>query len=342
VTRTFEDAPAVRTAVPLLVGLVGPSGSGKTFSALRLATGIQRVTGGDIFFIDTEARRALHYADQFRFRHLEFSAPFGPLDYLAAVQHCVRKGGRVIVVDSMSHEHEGPGGVLEAHDAEVERLSGGDPGKAARVGFQAWSKPKAERRRMLNSLLQLNANFVFCFRAKEKLKPVRGKEPEQLGWMPIAGEELVYEMTANLLLLPASNGVPTWQSDFHGERAVMKRPMQFANLFGQQLDEATGQAMAEWAKGAVPEHPLVARFRDCKDAATFEVLKVEARAAWATASPADRSAIKAAIEQAEARLASEQPTHADDQPSGDTPPGGMSREESLALDAQLAEEQQLL
>ena len=61
--RVFDDKPAVRERVPLLLGLVGPSGGGKTYSALRLARGFQKVTGGDIHFIDTEARRVFHYAD---------------------------------------------------------------------------------------------------------------------------------------------------------------------------------------------------------------------------------------------------------------------------------------
>src|ERR1700749_2602141 len=114
--RTFEDHEATRQKVPLLVGLMGPSGSGKTFSALRLATGIQQVSGGDIYFIDTEARRALPSADQFKFRHLEFNAPFGSLDYLAAIEHCVKAGAKVIVIDSMSHEHIGPGGYLQTQE----------------------------------------------------------------------------------------------------------------------------------------------------------------------------------------------------------------------------------
>lgn len=88
--RNFEDRPAVRERVPLLLGLVGPSGTGKTFSALRLATGIQRVTAGEIFYVDTEARRALHYADKFKFRHVDFKPPFGPLDYLTVIDHCVK------------------------------------------------------------------------------------------------------------------------------------------------------------------------------------------------------------------------------------------------------------
>ena len=40
---------------------------------------------GDIHVIDTEARRALHYASYFKFRHTPFDAPFGSLDYLAAM-----------------------------------------------------------------------------------------------------------------------------------------------------------------------------------------------------------------------------------------------------------------
>ena len=121
--RTFTDQPAKRERVPLLVGLFGPSGSGKTYSALRLATGMQRITGGDIYGIDTESRRMLHYADDFTFKHLQFDAPFSPLDYLAAIDHCTKKGASIVIVDSLSHEHEGPGGVLEWHDAETKRLA---------------------------------------------------------------------------------------------------------------------------------------------------------------------------------------------------------------------------
>ena len=176
IPRTFEDRPATRDKVPLLVGLMGPSGSGKTFSALRLATGIQQVSGGDIYFIDTEARRGLHYADRFKYRHMEFGAPFGSLDYLAAITHCVKKGAGVVIVDSMSHEHEGPGGVLEQHEQELDRMAGQDYGKRNSMNLIAWAKPKAARRQLISGLLQLNCNFVFCFRAKERRSRLRRTE----------------------------------------------------------------------------------------------------------------------------------------------------------------------
>lgn len=257
--RTFIDAPAVRERVPLLLGLVGPSGSGKTYSALRLATGIQREAGGEIWGIDTEARRMLHYADAFKFRHLEFKAPFGPLDYLAAIEHCTKGGAKIIIVDSMSHEHEGPGGVLEQHDAETARLVQAWKSTPDKVKFAAWIKPKAERRRLLNSVVQMPVNFIFCFRAKEKLKILPGKDPIHLGWQAIAGEEFVYEMTMALLLPPASQGVPELKPVEVGEKALLKIPAQFKDLVKTRpLDEELGAELAKWAAGSSVAHPTAA------------------------------------------------------------------------------------
>jgi hypothetical protein len=254
ITRTFETAPAVRSQVPLLIGLVSPSGAGKTYSALRLATGIQRVVGGDIYVADTESRRSLHYADKFKFQFTPFVAPFGPLDYLAVIEHCVSKGAKTIILDSMSHEHEGPGGVLEMHEREIERMMKEWSTGREKVQLGAWAKPKQERRRLINTLLQIPCNFILCFRAKEKLKIERGKEPQELGFMPIAGDEWIYEMTMNCLLLPNAGGVPTWNPDGQGEQKIVKLPEQFKQLMlekqlGKPLSEETGQALAVWAAG---------------------------------------------------------------------------------------------
>lgn len=252
--RDFTATPATRERVPLLVGLTGPSGSGKTFSALRLASGIQQVSGGDIFFIDTESRRALHYADKFKFKHVPFDAPFGSLDYLEALKFCVKNGAGVVIVDSMSHEHEGPGGMVDLHDTILDRMAGDNFSKRQAMTMLAWSEPKQKRRQLINGILQLNANFIFCFRAKNTSKPVKknGKtEIEQMGFMPIAGEEFVFEQTLNALLLPSSGGIPTWHSENVGERTMIKLPEQFAGLARRQrpLDETVGKRLALWASG---------------------------------------------------------------------------------------------
>lgn len=308
--RIFEDRPATREATPVMIGLIGPSGTGKTYSALRLATGIQRVSGGDIFFIDTESRRALHYADRFKFRHLSFGAPFGPLDYLAAVEHCVAKGAKTIVVDSMSHEHEGPGGVLEMHDVEVKRLmSEGGFKSEFKASIPAWGRPKKERRRFISTLLQIPANFIFCFRAKEKLKIVKGRDPEPQGFMPLGGDEFVYELMARAMLLPGANGVPTWHSEDPGTKEIAKLPEQFRAMFAEpsQLSEGHGQVIAEWAAGVTPKKfdavDLLARYAACSDPATLRGLETERGAAWDRLDKPAKAQLKTAKESAEKRIA---------------------------------------
>lgn len=334
--RVFEDRPAARERVPLLIGLVGPSGSGKTFSALRLATGIQRVSGGDIHFIDTEARRALHYADQFKFRHVAFGAPFSPLDYLAAIEHCVSRGAGTIVIDSMSHEHEGPGGVLEWHEREVQRMSRGDERKAERVKLLGWQKPKAARRRLINTVLQMPCNVVFCFRAKEKLLVKPGQEPKPRGWMAIAGDEFIYEMTINALLLPGACGVPSWSSEDQGSREQIKRPGWAREMLGRDgpLDEQAGEALARWAAGEVKRSPsdladLLARVTE---PAALGPLKADVRSMWRALSKADRDTLTAAIADADERVrrASEEKPIDVDREAGELTP---EEEERLAAEA---------
>lgn len=255
--RTFQIQPGVREQVPLFVGIVGPSGAGKTYSALRMAKGMKKVHGGPIVFIDTENRRGLHYASEFDFMHMEFGAPYGSLDYLSAIHQATELNPSVIIIDSMSHEHEGPGGLLEAHEKELDRMVGPDAPdwKRNSAGFAAWQKPKADRRALLQGLTRTNANVIACFRAQEKTKPIKndkGKmEPTVIGWSAITDQTFVYEMTMCALLLPSAKGVPTWHTEMQAEKAAMKFPGQFDGMIrdGEALCEDHGFALATWAQG---------------------------------------------------------------------------------------------
>lgn len=294
-TRNFTHRLATRDKTPLLVGLVGPSGSGKTFSALRLATGFQRVTPGEIFVIDTEAGRALQYADDFKFVHVPFGAPFGPLDYLDVIKYCVDNGATNIVIDSMSHEHEGPGGVLEIQAGELLRLG-------PKLQGLSWNKPKSEHRRLINTILQFNCNFIFCFRAKEKLD-WDSKPPKPLGFMAIGGGEWMYEMTAQCLLLPGSKGVPAWKSDMPGEVETIKLPKQFEQTFASipQLSEDVGGQMAKWAAGtsATPRMTavdLTKEYAACSEPSEFRRLEEIRKVSWSTIATGDKPGVKSASE----------------------------------------------
>jgi ABC-type dipeptide/oligopeptide/nickel transport system ATPase subunit len=275
-TWVFEDRPAARVATPLFLGMVGPSGTGKTFSSLRLATGMQRVTGGEIFFIDTESNRSLHYAPlpgqkadpargTFNFRQVQLTAPYGSLRYLAAIEHCAKQGAKIIIVDSMSHEHDGVGGVLEQHGSEVKRLAKEMSTTENAVKMSAWGVPKSNRRRLINTLLtELKVSGIFNFRAQEKIKIASKQEKKageeaisQLGYCAIGGKEFLFEMMMKFVLLPGARGLPTWKSDMPGEQEMMKIPEQFLHIFEKsaQLSEDIGQQLAEWAAGGDVKTP---------------------------------------------------------------------------------------
>lgn len=309
--RTFEDTIAERTDVPLWVGLVGPSFSGKTYTALRLATGIQRHRGGDIWMIDTEAGRGRHYADKFRYRYVQFTAPFSPLDYLAAIEHCVRKGASTIIIDSMSHEHEGPGGVLEMHEVELKRM-GGQAGRS----FGAWAGPKAARQKMINTMLQLPVSFLLCFRAKDKKRPATDEEkaagnsaPVELGFMPIAGHELIFEMTVNMLFLPSAGGVPTWYPEERGEKQMIKVPEDFRGIFlgvDGPVTEDHGEAMSKWAAGVTKLGSLEMEAVQAQTTAELDIVRKRAEEARGAMNRVERQALRWLFERRQKHLVTRQ------------------------------------
>ncbi len=252
--REFTMTPAVRKSVPSFVGLCGASSSGKTFSALRLATGMQKITGGDIALIDTEGGRSLYYADDFKFLHVPFEAPFDSVSYLKAVLHCKNKGAKIVIVDSMTHEHTGAGGCLEQHDAELDRMvpDARDFKRREKMTFTAWVRPKKARQDMMDGFTHAGVNLILCFRAGPKLKIESGKDPVQLGFQPIGASALMYEMLVSFLLYPNEGGVPVFTPEHRGEQQLIKIPKQFTHLFANKkepLAESIGEEIAKWAAG---------------------------------------------------------------------------------------------
>ena len=174
----FSFRPAKRQNVSLLIGLAGSSGSGKTFTAMRLASGMSQ--GKRFAVIDTEAGRASHYADQFEFDVGELHAPFRPDAYAEAIMSADASGYPVIVVDSMSHEWAGDGGILDWQEEELDRMAGDDWKKREAVKMAAWIKPKMAHKHMMQKLLQFRAHLILCFGRKPKSKLSKTRKPENL------------------------------------------------------------------------------------------------------------------------------------------------------------------
>lgn len=242
---SFEFRDAVRQDVPLLILLAGGTGSGKTESALRLATGL---SGGEPFsVIDTENGRALHKADDYKFRHTALEEPFTPERYAEAIKAADGTGAKVIVVDSGSHEYDGIGGVLEIQMGEFERM-----GKREGARMASWIEPKRRHKLYVRELLRTRAHVILCHRAEDKIevgKDEAGKtifRPKESyigaeGWIPICEKRLPFEATISLLLTQDRPGVPK----------PIKLEGRLAGLvpLDAPLSEEVGVALAEWARG---------------------------------------------------------------------------------------------
>jgi len=252
--RKIEFVPAkLEGDTPLYIGLIGPSGGGKTLSSIRLAKGITSVRGGQVVFIDTEGKRALRYSKEYDFLHFDMQPPFSSKDYMEVMVEAAKVAGigGVVIVDSMSHEHEGQGGYLDLHESILDRVAKNDYKKREKCTMMAWIEPSKNRQALINKFLQLQCSFIFCFRAKEKIKLVKGaKEPVQLGWQPIAGPAFAYEMTARCLLPPGANGVPDWSDEaFENDAAKVDKYNKDILRRNRQLDEAVGVELANSCAG---------------------------------------------------------------------------------------------
>jgi len=267
----YTFRPAIREAVGLLIGLIGPSGGGKTFSAMRLASGIVGPEGR-FAVIDTEARRALHYAEMFKFDHCELHPPFRPSSYSDAILAADKAGYKAIIVDSESHEWAGEGGILDWQEAELNRMAGDDYKKREACKMAAWIKPKMEHKKMVQRFLQIKANLILCFRAEEKTeminpykialsewdrmgidekdRPERPHPSNDLpdktvirskGWQPICDKNMPYELTVSFLVLPEKPGI--------GQPIKLQEQHKAIFPTGKLLDEEAGKRIAEWAKG---------------------------------------------------------------------------------------------
>lgn len=258
----YNFRPAVRENVGLFIGLAGGTGSGKTWSAMKMASGI--VGPGNRFaVIDTENRRALHYADDFNFDVLELAAPFNAARYEEALLAAVKAGYKAIVVDSASHEHDGAGGYLDMQAEDlaerVERMRK----KAKEKGWSfnewdaidkatplSWTKPKRERKRMMQTALACSTSIpiIWCFRAEEKVFASKdGKLVAQNPpiWAPICGNKMPFEMTVFFMMHRDNPGMPI----------PIKLQGQHKALFplDKPISEASGRAIAVWAAGAAAQ-----------------------------------------------------------------------------------------
>jgi hypothetical protein len=181
----MEIRKAERRQVKIKLGIQGPSGSGKTYSSLLMAYGL---TGNwpKIAIIDTENYSADLYSHLGNYNVLSLSAPYAPERYIEAIRVCEKAGVEVILIDSVSHEWEGTGGILETH------------GNMAGNSFTNWSKLTPRHNAFIQAMLQSPCHIIATIRSKQDyvLNERNGKfVPEKVGLKGVTREGLDYEFT---------------------------------------------------------------------------------------------------------------------------------------------------
>jgi hypothetical protein len=221
-TITFEEAK--REQVRLRMALLAVSGAGKTRGALEVATNL--LGGGlNVYGIDTEHGRMRLYADRYRFKHADLLRDQSPDAFMRAFDVAESQKAEVIIVDSVSHEWIGKGGVLSMADK-----------------FGDWKKVRPKHNDFVERILVSPAHVIVCIRAKmkyavteeEDTRPNRSGTRQvisKLGLGPVQDEQLLYEF------------------DVVGDIDVVTHETTFSNrcdpLVGQTMSLVPGKPVAD-------------------------------------------------------------------------------------------------
>jgi hypothetical protein len=274
--RKFEDHDAIEAASRepkgLSIALTGPQFSGKSYSAGRLATGIRRVTGGQIYWGDSENDRALELAPYFKFRHVPFPQPKEPREYEELMRYLLAKPDcGVIILDQCTHEHVAMLNMIEEY---LDKKAGDNWEKRAVYQAASMIRPKAQRKRFEELVAYgcrrasdgFKVPIIMLYRATDKSVPGKSKRDGgdgqwvHKGWQAETTSTLPYFMTARFLLPPGSDGHPNMTPDTEWEKLAIRNPQQFRDWFkpGFQLTEEVGERLALWAAGRQPaESPSI-------------------------------------------------------------------------------------
>lgn len=244
---------AERRQAKIKMALQGPSGSGKTMGALQIAYGLCQ-NWDRIAVIDTENYSASLYAHLGQYLVLNITAPFTPEKYIEAIQTCMNAGVEVIIIDSISHEWEGSGGILDVHS----NMTGNS--------FTNWGKLTPRHNAFVQAILQSPVHIIATIRSKQDyvLSERNGKQvPEKVGLKGVTRDGMDYECTI------------VFDIDIkHNTIASKDRTGLFMDKPEFRITPKTGEQILSWCQQGTaksPEDLLAEQIELCK---TYDELKM--------------------------------------------------------------------
>lgn len=226
----------------LRLSIAGPAGSGKTYSALRIATEL----GGKILMIDTERGSSEKYADEFEFDVIQLD-DFHPENFIEGIKAGEKAGYSVLIIDSTTHEWNGKNGILELHEAAVQK-------QYTKNSYTAWAEVTPIHTKFIDAILQCKAHVIATVRSKTDYvqeKNDKGKtEIRKVGMAAITKEGSDYEYDIALEINVDHVAVVTKTRCAKLDGKVFKKPGEdFAEIIKEWL--GSGAAVVEKA----PERP---------------------------------------------------------------------------------------
>lgn len=216
--------------------LAGTPGSGKTYGAQSIAKGM----GGKVACIDTERGSASLYAEEFSFDVMELQPPYNPESFIAAIHEAEEAGYDILIIDSITHEWSGQGGILEIVD-HVSRS------KYRGNSYAAWNEGTPRHQKFIDAMLASKCHIIATVRTKavyvETEKQNGKKAIEKLGSAPQQRDGIDFEFTT-VLDLNVDGNIAVASKDRTG---LFKDPF--------VITEQTGQALMAWLNKGVPNKP---------------------------------------------------------------------------------------
>lgn len=253
---------AERKKAKIRLGLSSVSGGGKTYSALLIAYGLC----GDwrkIAIIDTENNSADLYAHLGDFNTISLEQPYSPERYIEAVKMCEAASMEVIIIDSITHEWEGPGGCLEIADKTTQASS-------SKNSYTAWAKVTPRHQSFVGAVLLSKCHVITTVRRKQDYEMSKGGDGkikvEKAGLKEVTRDGWEYELTINLNIDSAHNA--TASKDRTG--LFMDKPEFIPSI-------ETGQLIREWCEQGIDTdieiNEFIDRLSNCSSVEELSLLK---------------------------------------------------------------------
>lgn len=235
---------AKKEMAALKLAVQGVSGAGKTFSSLKLAKSL--AGDGKIAVLDTENNSAALYSDLIDFDCVNLMAPYTPEKYIQVINEAVKADYKVLVIDSISHEWEGDGGILQI----VEEKTAKSPSINS---YAAWKDPKKRHQKFIDAIVSAPIHIICTMR--QKVTHEQGRDQN--------GKPYVRQMGLKSIQEPNISYVFTCVFDLQHETINGSKPFILSKDRTQgalddvaYFDDSIGQRLSNWLATCTKPAPI--------------------------------------------------------------------------------------